>query len=190
MLYIQCTLSHSTWDKIRIGVVNVNRVVRKTRIDRKKDVKPTVSTELKDMICRLSYITQTPVKDVCEKIIRYAMNDEGILKVLSPYFVRDMRINQTLYIGSYDNSISRIIGGETNRVSMRITSQDYRELSDLAFTLDVRPARAATILLELGIKDFRFVNNYVKSYVHAPLDGKYKAEYSKILMYTKKPSTI
>ncbi|MCM3176307.1 hypothetical protein [Cytobacillus horneckiae] len=37
---------------------------RKTRSDKKKDIKPTINIKLHECINRLSYITNTPVKDV------------------------------------------------------------------------------------------------------------------------------
>lgn len=159
---------------------------RKVRSDKKRDVKPTIEIELKDAIYRLSYVTQTPVKDVCDKLIYYAINDIEIMHRLARYFVRDMRINNTLFIGNNNNSISKRDDGETERINMRLIEGVYRELTDLAFALDCRPSRVCAILLKLGMKDFRFINNYVKLHVHVALEGQRKNEHTKVLLYTNK----
>ena len=100
---------------------------RKVRSDKKRDIKPTISLELKDSIYRLAFITRTPVKDVCELLVKNALfENEEIIKDLSRNFRRDIRINNTLYVGHLKNErIAKIEDGETERISFRLTNDDY-----------------------------------------------------------------
>ncbi|MDA6082696.1 hypothetical protein OSJ97_24410, partial [Escherichia coli] len=59
---------------------------RKTRSDKKRDVKPTISIDLKNCIYRLSYITNTPVKDVIETICEKGLQSRKVMEYLSEYF--------------------------------------------------------------------------------------------------------
>lgn len=160
---------------------------RKIRSDKKRDVKPTISLDLKDAIYRLSYITQTPVKDVCEQLVLYAVKDSKIFEDLSLYFVRDIRIRNTLHLG--DREIKPIAKREytaSERITLRLTQHDYEILTRLAYALDVRPTRVCAVLLKMGMSDFRFVNNYVARYLHGRLTDSQTKELSEIARYLRK----
>lgn len=159
-------------------------VVRKVRSDKKRDVKPTINEDLKDAIYRLSYITQTPVKNVCEQLVQYTLNDRDIIGELSLKFRRDVRMGNTLFVGhktvvpipKRDNCIS-------SRITLRLVEHDYELLTRLAYALDCRPTRVCAILLDAGMRDFRFVNNYVKRYLHGHLSDAHIKELREIVRY-------
>ncbi|MDV2888137.1 hypothetical protein RYX45_23525, partial [Alkalihalophilus pseudofirmus] len=77
----------------------IDTKIRKTRSDKKRDVKPTVSSNLRDCIYRLSYITQTPVKDVVEILCEKGLKSRKVVEYLSQYFRRDFQFINTLFIG-------------------------------------------------------------------------------------------
>lgn len=157
---------------------------RKQRSDKKKDVKVTVDVYLKDAIYRLAYLTQTKVKDACEQMIKFAMTDTDIINSIALHFRRDIRINSALYVGSTSNTrVDMRIQGEKERMSTRLTARDFEVLSAFAYALDVRPARAAAVLIEMTMRDYRFVNNYVKCYLHSNLDDKQMRELRSILSF-------
>ena len=70
---------------------------RKIRADKKRAVKPLISLDVKDAVHRISHITHTPIKDVCEFLIVDAAKDREIINDLSKFFRRNIRIdNRTL----------------------------------------------------------------------------------------------
>ena len=68
---------------------------RKVRSDKKRDVKPTISSNLKHCIYRLSYITSTPVKDVAETLCEKGLRSRKVMDYLSTYFRRDLKFANT-----------------------------------------------------------------------------------------------
>ncbi|HGE5798668.1 hypothetical protein [Bacillus thuringiensis] len=66
---------------------------RKVRKDKKVDIKPTISVDLKECIYRLSYITNKPVKDVALHICDYALHSKEIMEILSESFRRNLTIH-------------------------------------------------------------------------------------------------
>ena len=157
---------------------------RKVRSDKKRDVKPTIRIELKDAIYRLSYITQTPVKDVAASMVEFAIRDSGIVNVISRSFRRDIRINNTLYRGHIDNArINRRELGVCERLTLRLTRADYETVSVLAYALDVNPTRVSALLLDASMNDFRFINSYVSRYLNTQLTPAQMKELRNVLRY-------
>lgn len=157
---------------------------RKQRSDKKRDVKPTLRVELKDAIYRLSYITQTHVKDVAEQMVIFALKDVTTIDTLSRSFRRNIRINNTLYRGHIDNPrIARREPGVCERLTLRLVSQDYESLSVIAYALDVNPTRACALLLDASMRDFRFINTYVSRYLKTQLTLAQMKELRSILRY-------
>lgn len=154
------------------------------RSDKKRDVKPMIKVELKDSIYRLSYITQTPVKDVCEAICRNAVNHNYVIEELSNYFRRNVRINNTLYLGHLDNPRihTKNMATKTERISLRLNNEMYEFVSTLAYSLDCSVSRVVAILLERGMHDITFINDYVNKYLRT-IDDQRKKELQKILDY-------
>lgn len=158
---------------------------RKIRSDKKRDVKPTVSKELKDCIYRLSYITDTPVKDVAEQICMNGFGRQKVVSHLSSNFRRDVRIDNTLYIGDI-NRVSvrkRTSPGQSERISIRFKSDMYERLSVIAYALDCSVARACALLLDSTVRDTDFVNNFAQEYLNKHVDKQRMEELKKVLQY-------
>ena len=157
---------------------------RKQRSDKKRDVKPTVNFEVKDAIYRLAYLTKTTVKDTCEQMIKFAMNDVESIDNLSQHFRRAIRINQTFHNGKPSNiPIDKRLQDGGERMTTRLTEYDFEILNAYAYALDVRPARAAAVLIDIAIRDYRFVNNYVMRYLHGEISKEDAKELREILRY-------
>lgn len=158
---------------------------RQVRSDRKRDIKPTIDISLHDAIYRLSYITRTPVKDVCEAICVYGINSSAIRGKLAVYFRRNIRINNTLYNGNLDRKqiTKRTSNGVCERISLRLSKDDHEVVNALAYGLDCSTSRACALLLEQGMKDFDFVDNYVRKHLEDSLDDKRLQELKKVMRY-------
>lgn len=166
------------------GETMLKKVGRKVRSDKKRDVKPSISVELKDAIYRLSYITSTPVKDVCEALCRNAITNKRIMDEISNYFRRNIRINNTLYFGSPDNPriYTKKMANKSERISLRLDQEMYEFMYSLSYALDCSVSRAVAVLLYRGIHDVTFINDYINKYLTS-IDLRRKKELQKILDY-------
>lgn len=160
-------------------------VKRKVRNDRKRDIKPTVSIELKDCIYRLSFITDTPVKDVVEEILIAGSSRLKVISYLSQYFVRDIRIEHVIYFGHTDRTPikKRSYTGDVERISTRVTQQMYESLSAFAYSMDCSVSRACALLIDATVRDTDFVNDFAKQYIEKNVDESRMKELKKVLSY-------
>ncbi|WEY90754.1 hypothetical protein P5624_00355 (plasmid) [Bacillus subtilis] len=158
---------------------------RKTRSDKKKDVKPTVSVNLKRCIERLSFITGIPIKDVVEIICEKGLRSKSVIDHLSEHFRRDFQYRNTLYLGDFEKeSLQRKRqSGRTERITTRFTQLTYENICTLAYALDVTPTKATGILLDASVHNTNILNAFVKSYLHTQLDQNRMKELKQILKF-------
>lgn len=162
---------------------------RKQRSDKKREVKPYITVDLKDMIYRLSYITSTPVKDICEFMCIYLIHDPKAINALSTHFKRDIRLNKTLYFGSLDNhSINKRLNTPTERVTVRFKQMDYEFISILSYALDCSASRVVAVLLEIALTDIKVVNIYIKQHLYEHVTSGQMKELRNILKHLNRES--
>jgi len=169
----------------------VNEVVEKggrgQRVDKKRDVKPTVELDLKDTIYRLSGITFLPVKDVCPALCMLVINDRRSIEYLSKFFKRDLLFDTTIFRGHVTNkSVEKRLNGYGERITMRLSQIEYAKVALLAFALDCTVSRATAILLEMSMSEVRFVNAYIKEFLRHELSESQMREFKEILRYVNK----
>lgn len=158
---------------------------RKTRSDKKREVKPVIKIELKDMIYRLSYITHTPAKDICEFMCIYAIKNKENIEYLSKHFKRDIRLGQTLYRGFIENtSIEKRLSGQSERVTVRFKQIDYELIAILGYALDCSASRSTAVLLERALYDMKAINAYIKQHLNEQLTPNQMKELRNILKNT------
>lgn len=161
---------------------------RKTRSDKKRDVKPTISILLKDEIFRLAFMLDTPAKDVAEYLTCLSILDREIADQLSPYFKRDVRLRNTVFFGSPENPSLREADfkGSTDRLSIRFQPVNYENVHLMASTLDVTPSRATAILLGVGIKHPRVMDELFDNFKsRIIIDDAWQGEARKLLRYVR-----
>lgn len=160
------------------------REERAQRLDKKRDVKPTLKLDLKDALYRLSGITYTPVKDVCPAMCMLVINDRQSIQSLSEYFKRDLLFDNTIFRGHVTNpTIDKRLNGLGERVTMRLSHNEYTKVALLAFALDCTVSRATAILLEISMREVRFVNSYIKEFLKHELSESQLREFKEILSY-------
>lgn len=160
---------------------------RLTRSDKKRDVKPTISLDLKDVLYRISYVTFTPVKDVCQQMAMLVLHDRKVIEQLSVYFKRDLIMGHTMFRGHITNETMEKrpkVRGE--RVTIRFTQKEFESVALLSYALDCTPSRTVAILLDIGMKNIRFVNAYIKQYLTEELTNSQMRELQAILRYVTK----
>lgn len=163
----------------------MNREVeRKVRSDKKRDVKPLIKVEVKDAIHRISHVTHTPVKDVCEFLIVYAIKDRQTIDYLSNFFKRSIGISSTFYNGNINAPpITKRLTGNREKVSIKFKRQDYEIISALAYAMDCTPTRVTAILLTTSVRNVRAVNAYVNGYLRGNLAESQVQELRQVLSY-------
>lgn len=158
---------------------------RQSRSDKKRDIKPTVTVQLRDCIYRLSFITDTPVKDVIEAILIDGSQRKKPLSHLSQYFLRDMRIGSTVYMGDTSRSPIGRRGStdKTVRMSTRVTQAMYADMEGVAFAMGCSVSRATALLIDATVRDVDFVNDFVREYLEEHVDEERMRELKKVLKY-------
>ena len=143
---------------------------RKQRSDKKREVKPYLSLDLKDMVYRLSYITSTPVKDVCEFMCVKVISEKKSIDRIAMFFKRDIRLDMVTYRGSMETpAINKRGNGTKERVTVRFKQEDFDLISILSYALDCTASRAVSFILETALRDMEIVNAYVKMYLNEQL---------------------
>lgn len=109
----------------------------KQRSDKKRDIKPTISIELKETIYHLSDFTKIPVKDVCQYMTMLVLRDRKSIEQLSQFFQRDLWLGNTLFLGTLLNkSVSKHAQENSGRVTIGFSKQEYEAIVLLRNALD------------------------------------------------------
>lgn len=165
---------------------------RKKRSDAKRDVKPTISVDLKDCIYRLAYITNTPVKDVAEIICIKGLQSRSVIEHLSQHFRREFQFMSTLYLGdlSRESLQKKSQTGKNERITIRFNQgtkdSPYETINRLSDALDVTTAKATALLLEASVRNTNILNAFVKTYLHGNIDKMRMKELKQVLQYVNK----
>lgn len=166
--------------------------MKQTRRDKKKEVKATLAIDLKDSIYRLSYITHTPIKDVCEYLCQAVIYEPKYIDVLHQYFQRDLiTSSRNVKFGSRDNKrLAKRITATTERVTIKFKQIDYEVIFNLGYALDVSASRVVAILLDLAMKDINIVNLYIKQYLQHELTSTQISELKTLLAYVNQSGEV
>lgn len=165
-------------------MVNVIRE-RKIRSDKRRDVKPTITIPLYECVSRLSYVTNTPMKDVGELICKKGLYSAVVIEHLSEFFRRDYWANNNiLYTGDPTRDTYKIPRGiEKRRLSIRFLQRDYDKIARLSYSLDLTISSTTALLLEYSIKNTDIVNAYISYYVQKELDKNRLKQLREVLKY-------
>ncbi len=140
---------------------------RKTRSDKKTDVKPTLTVKTKRALYRFSELCELPVKDVIEQLCEGACTSPLILDDINGWFRRDYICEPTVYSGVMERPKLRLLyREETEVVNARFRQGAYDQLCDLAYSLDLPPTTTAAVLIKVTMKNRDFMFEYVGSLEH------------------------
>ncbi|EGQ21296.1 hypothetical protein HMPREF9372_3333 [Sporosarcina newyorkensis 2681] len=142
-------------------------MTRKVRTDKKKSINPTVSCELRDCVYQLAFIVDEPIKNVIETLLINGSRRKNSMNRLSAYFIRDVRIGNTVYMGDNEraNFNTRSNPGSTMRISTRVSQEFYRDLEGIAYAMGCSVSKACALLLDATLKDAEFLNEFVGEYI-------------------------
>lgn len=162
---------------------------RKTRSDKKRDVKPTISLELKNCIYRLSYVVNIPVKNIVEVMCEKGLQSRPVIEYLAQFFRRDYQFLSTIYMGDYDRESlqNKWQPGKNERVATRFSSETYEKINDLSDALDVTPSKATSLLLDASVRNADLLNTYIEGFLKSEdVDSRRLDELNKVFSYLKK----
>lgn len=157
---------------------------RKTRSDKKRDVKPTIPVELYECIDRISYLTTRPVKDVGEELCKAGLANKEVIEYLSTYFRRDFwATRHTLYRGNPNNEIKKLSGAVKRRITIRFQQPTHDRLAALAYSLDQTVSSATALLLHATVKNAEIVNEFIAKNIEKQLEPNKRKELKKIIKF-------
>lgn len=135
---------------------------RLTRSDKKVDVKPTISENLKTMLYRLSEVLDKPVKDVAERLCNEGCMHTLIIEEMKKWFRRDYHHGVTWVLGNPERPRLRI-GTDLYRgkVTIKFKRSDYDQICKLAFALDITPTTTCAVLLMLTLRSKKLMQWYL-----------------------------
>jgi len=141
-------------------------VNRKTRSDKKIDVKPTMSINLKNQLYSFAYLCDEPVKDIAEKISVDAATSKVIMDDICKWFRRNYLYNNTVVVGNQERPRLKIkILGESEKVTIRFKQTDYDLLCELAHALDITPTSTAGLLIRVSLSNVEFMQQYAHDHL-------------------------
>ena len=151
---------------------------------KKRDIKPTISLQLKDVIYRISSLTYAPVKDVCQRMTMFVLMDRKSIEYLSQHFKRDLVYQSTVFYGFMENeSVVKRKKEPTERVTIRFTQQEHEAIAKLSFALDCSVSCTVALLLEMATQNIRFVNTFIKGYLQTEINERQIRELREIIKY-------
>ncbi len=154
---------------------------RKPRSDKKVDVKPTMSLELKELLYHFAYLSNEPVKDAAERLCTVGAMSEDVILSIRHWFRRDYHRPNTITVGYLERPRLKIImKGETGKVTIKFPQTDYDIICRLAHALDITPTSTCTLLIKMTLTNRDFMESYVESYLKN-LDKKKLLEIHRLL---------
>ena len=168
--------------------MEIEKKVRKTRSDKKRDVKPTVPILLKECVEKLSYITRIPIKQICEEICESGLHNKIVIEHLSQYFRRNYLFKNNVFMGDLEKMSlqSERIEGIKERITIRFKQGSYEEINNLAYALDVTPTKATALLLDATIRNSDYINSFLQRNIVEKLDTSRQKELKAVLKFINK----
>ena len=142
---------------------------RKQRVDKKVEIKPTLSLDFKKQLYAFAELCGEPVKEIAERLCVKGMFADEIITDIRGWFRRDYKYSTA--IGRNFNKIAFgdeerpklkiTLQGDTSKITMRLYKEEADQLSQLAFALDLTVSSTVSVLLRMTTKNDEFMNKFV-----------------------------
>lgn len=139
--------------------------IRKVRNDKKVCVQPVLSLNLKKELFRFSFLCHEPIKDTAERLCADGAKSIHIYDELCHYFRRNLSYQNHHYVGYLSRPRLTLIQGETEKVTIKFTQQNFEMLSNIAFALDLPLNQTAAILIKRTLNNRSFIAQYIQSHL-------------------------
>lgn len=137
---------------------------RKVRSDKKKDVQPVVSFELKRQLFRFAFLCREPLKDAAERLCNQGATSTLIMDEINCYFRRNIRIDNHTYMGYLDRPRLQIVQkSNVEKITIKFPQESFEKLYNLSFALDLPLNQTAAVLLKKTITNRQFMKEYMEN---------------------------
>lgn len=138
---------------------------RKVRSDKKRDVKPTISTFVKESLYYYAYLVGLPVKDAAYLLIKKGLRDDVVLQQFRHLFISNFHIENRLYIANREDGPVKVnYRGTNGKVTIKFTNETYEELRKLAFAIGLTPTTTAALMLRKTLFTPEFMEEHIKQF--------------------------
>lgn len=135
---------------------------RKVRSDKKRDVQPVVSIELKTQLFRFSALCKEPMKDVGEKLCDRGSVSTLIMDDINCFFRRNLSIDNHHYMGYLTRPRLRILQTNTEKITIKFPQDTFERLYNVAFALDLPLNQTAAVLIKKTLTNPEFMEEYMR----------------------------
>ena len=147
---------------------------RKQRVDKKVEIKPTLSLDFKKEFYTFAELCNEPVKEIAERLCIKGMISDFIIDSIRKWFRRDYkyspiigRSHNKIAFGEEERPKLKItLQGDTGKITMRLVKEEYDQLAELAYALDLTPSSTVAVLLRMTTKNIEFMNQFVDGLRH------------------------
>lgn len=153
---------------------------RKVRSDKKRDVQPVVSFELKKQLFRFAFLCREPMKDAGERLCATGAVSTLIMDEINGYFRRNLRIDNHQYFGYLDRPRLQIVQRNVEKITIKFPQDSFELLHNLSFALDLPLNQTAAILIKKTITNREFMYEYIQYHLQH-LTEKEKEQLDKFL---------
>ena len=173
---------------ISLGIIPINNLEvgkiatrnrggdRKVRSDKKVDVKPTISTALKEKLYTFAYLCNEPVKDIAEKLCTDATESKFVIDEICKWFRRKYIYSNRLVYGYMDRpKLKLITNGETSKVTIKFVQNNYEKVKELSNALDLTPTSTAAVLIKITLQNREFMEYYINKHLQYLTKSKVEA---------------
>ena len=142
---------------------------RKQRVDKKVEIKPTLSLDFKKQLYAFAELCNEPVKEVAERLCVKGMISDTIIKDIRGWFRRDYKygtaigrgFNKIAFGEEERPKLKITLQGDTSKITMRLFKEEADQLAQLAFALDLTISSTVSVLLRVTTRNNDFMNLFV-----------------------------
>lgn len=127
---------------------------------RKRDVKPFISIETKNIIDKIAFLTGLSIKRICMDLCMHAVTNYAE-EELVPYFKREIILNGKVYAAINKPQKFERKSGEIERVTMTFDESTHEYLHTLAYAIGTSIAKVVAYCIERSMSDTSFKTDYV-----------------------------
>ncbi|QCR33109.1 hypothetical protein [Lysinibacillus sp. SGAir0095] len=155
----------------------------------KREVKPFIDIDVKDTIYKLSFVTGYSVKSICEDLCNQSFRC-GLGRELSPYFKRGIQIDGAVFQGNKKAEKFESSSQNIERISMKVNGKLYDYAYHLSFAMESSVAKVVAYGVEKSMKDYAFLDRYIKQFLSKKIDKERKDMILKIVRTINKDYTV
>lgn len=140
--------------------------MRKVRSDKKRDVKPTVSTYIRNNICTLANIVGVSTGDAALILISRGLHNDDVMRLFQPLMLSNFDIDNRIYVGNRENGAVKInYRGSTVKVSIKFPGDVYEDLRRLAYSIGLTPTTTAALMIRKAMFCEPFMDEHKRMYL-------------------------